>query len=132
MLSALVFFLFLPMLKRTSTISLDFDWLYRKGGQLFYKATDKSLNSLNAATRKGVVDGFIPRVSGFFTTAPSRILSWLVTPVWLAQGLDSAEREKRRAQLFERGRRGAFPIGITAILGVVLLGVLYVFSWFTR
>ena len=132
MLSALVFFLFLPMLKRTSTISLDFDWFYRKGAPLFYKVTDKSLNSVNAATRKGIVDGLIPRLSSFFASAPSRILSWLATPVWLAQGLNSAEREKRREQLFERGQSGAFPIGITAILAVVLLGVLYVFSWFTR
>jgi multicomponent Na+:H+ antiporter subunit D len=31
MFSALVFFLFLPLLKRTETISIDTDWLYRKG-----------------------------------------------------------------------------------------------------
>jgi multicomponent Na+:H+ antiporter subunit D len=112
--------------------NLDFDWFYRKGGPMLYKAADKSLNKINAATHSRVVDGFIPRLGIFFTSAPSRILSWLATPVWLAQGLNSAEREKRREQLFERGQSGAFPIGITAILAVVLLGVLYVFSWFTR
>jgi multicomponent Na+:H+ antiporter subunit D len=31
MFSALVFFLFLPLLKRTETISIDTDWFYRKG-----------------------------------------------------------------------------------------------------
>ena len=45
--SALAFFVFLPWLKRTPTISIDFDWFYRKGAKLFYSVMDRSLNGLD-------------------------------------------------------------------------------------
>ena len=52
MFSALAFFLLLPLLKRTETISLDTDWFYRKGGRAFYWLCDKSLNGLNDWSQK--------------------------------------------------------------------------------
>lgn len=47
MSSALVFFLFLRLLKRTETISIDTDWFYRRGGRIFYQVTDRVLNRIN-------------------------------------------------------------------------------------
>ncbi len=43
MFSALAFFALLPLLKRTETISIDSDWIYRKGGRLVYQGCDKIL-----------------------------------------------------------------------------------------
>jgi len=39
--SAAAFFLMLPMLKRTDTITLDTDWFYRKGSTVFLRLVDK-------------------------------------------------------------------------------------------
>ncbi|NNE92932.1 MAG: Na(+)/H(+) antiporter subunit D [Verrucomicrobiales bacterium] len=128
MLSALVFFIFLPMLKRTDTISLDTDWLYRKGGRLLFDFADRSLNSINTASRRIFIDGLAGWTGRFFIAAPSRFLGWVLAPIWAATGADKEEIESRKARINERSRRGAFPIGITAILAVILLGVLYALS----
>jgi multicomponent Na+:H+ antiporter subunit D len=40
MFSALAFFLLLPLLRRTETISLDTDWFYRKVGGLFFRGAE--------------------------------------------------------------------------------------------
>ena len=56
--SALAFFVFLPWLKRTPTISIDFDWFYRKGAKLFYPVMDRSLNGLDSAADKNVIKAF--------------------------------------------------------------------------
>lgn len=104
--------------------NLDFDWLYRKGGPLVYRSMDKSLNGINAGAG-GLVGGrIIPAVSNFFESGASRILCWLLAPVWLLQGHGREEIEEKRQSLFRRSRRGAFPIGLTAFCAVVLLGVL--------
>lgn len=47
MFSALAFFALLPLLKRTETISIDSDWIYRKGGRLVYQGCDKIFNAIN-------------------------------------------------------------------------------------
>lgn len=41
--SGLAFFILLPLMKRTVTISLDTDWLWRRGGRLLGSATDSVL-----------------------------------------------------------------------------------------
>ncbi|MGP1677755.1 MAG: Na(+)/H(+) antiporter subunit D [Burkholderiales bacterium] len=53
--SGLVFFLMLPMLRRTPTITLDVDWLYRRAGPAIIRvcadALSRSLLALGAETR---------------------------------------------------------------------------------
>ncbi len=126
MLSALVFFLFLPMLKRTSTISLDFDWFYRKGSPLFYRAMDKSLNAFNAAAGRLFIGKVARGASNFFESGSSRIACHIMTPIWAMQGHDAKQIEEERQILFKRAKRGAFPIGVTAFFAVILLGLLSV------
>ena len=71
--SALAFFVFLPWLKRTPTISIDFDWFYRKGAKLFYAAMDRSLNGLNKAADKYVIKTFLPALARFALIAPATL-----------------------------------------------------------
>ncbi|MDP1952291.1 MAG: Na+/H+ antiporter subunit D, partial [Betaproteobacteria bacterium] len=47
--SGLVFFLMLPMLRRTLTITLDVDWLYRRAGPVAAKVCADALSSGLAA-----------------------------------------------------------------------------------
>lgn len=106
--------------------TVDFDWFYRKGGLLFYRAADRSLNAINAASARFFIGTVTKGVSNFFESGGSRAASFLMTPIWLMQGLDEKEVEDRKQAFFRRAKRGAFPIGITAFFAVILLGMLSV------
>ena len=124
MLSALVFFLFLPMLKRTATISLDTDWFYRKGGPAFYRLADRSLNAINTAVAGVFLGKLVPGISNFFESGGPRLICWVMQPVWAIQRLNGEQIEDARRSVFKRAKHGAFPIGITAFCAVILLGLL--------
>lgn len=122
--SALVFFLMLGWLKRTNTITLDTDWFYRK---LLPPVVDRIglvLNRINSSTRHLVVDRFVGSLSQLAQSGPTRFLGLLATPVWKAQNLSSEELAGKQQELERQSRAGAFPIGITALLAVLLLAML--------
>jgi multicomponent Na+:H+ antiporter subunit D len=127
MFSALVFFLFLKMLKRTPTISLDTDWFYRKGAPVFARATGTVLNGVNTVTHGVVVGRLIPALGRFFASAPAQLLCWMLVPVWVVSGLTPEQIAGKKEVMFLRAQRGAFPIGVTACLAVLLLAFLFLF-----
>lgn len=112
--------------------NLDFDWIYRRGGPLFYGIFDKTLNGFNRGASKLFLGEAIPRVSNFFESGASRVACWVLTPIWMLQGLDADQIEDHRQSLFRRARRGAFPIGLTAFAAVILLGILSVIFYFEK
>ncbi|MFP6873279.1 MAG: Na(+)/H(+) antiporter subunit D [Verrucomicrobiales bacterium] len=113
-----------PELRSTN---LDFDWTWRKGGRLFYRASDVIFNTANEKIHRGFVGLFIGRLNHLSKAAPSRLLVFVMTPLWKAQGfVGEALVEKQRA-FYEDSRLGAFPIGKAAILAVILFGLLYIF-----
>lgn len=127
MFSALVFFLFLPLLKRTATISLDSDWLYRKGGKAFYGLMDRGLNGINAVAYKNIAVGATAAAGRFAADGPSRLLGLLMNPYWTLRGKSAKERKVLKKELRVGLEKGAFPIGITAWLSVLVLALLFFF-----
>lgn len=111
MFSALVFFLFLKLLKRTPTIVLDTDWFYRKFGKIGYRFVDDLFNTLNEAVHSLVVKRGVGKLGHFFANGPATVM-----------GLFSKDGG---AKFAERLRSGTFPIGIAAFLAMVLFGLLY-------
>jgi len=63
-------------------INLDTDWFYRKGGWLFYRFVDSSLNGLNRICEGVFVRRFAGSLARFFQNAP-RGFSMGVSPVGL-------------------------------------------------
>jgi len=63
-------------------INLDTDWFYRKGGWLFYRFVDSSLNGLNRICEGIFVTGLAGSLARFFQNAP-RGFSMGVSPVGL-------------------------------------------------
>ena len=122
--SALAFFVFLPLLKRTPTISIDFDWFYRKGAKWFFWMADKSLNSLNAAADKYVIKTFLPALTRFALVAPAAITAMVLKPVWKAIDPDEARLTKRRDDLMARFTTGTFPIAYSAACVLIILSLL--------
>lgn len=121
--SGLVFFLFLPLLKRTDTISLDFDWFYRKGGKLAFFLLDESLNRINAFVDRKVAKGMTAWLAGFFSLGPGRLALAVVKSLWQMSGIGAVELVESEKRLLEKYKTANFSIGSTAIfaLGIVLL-----------
>ena len=123
MLSALVFFLFLPLLKRTETISIDTDWLYRKGGRIFYKIMDRGLNGINA---------LFDRI--FFRSLPARLGQWSKVPLsslailyMRAKGVEDLDVENFRGRTRPE-TANLLPMGIVvfiSLLSLFFLAVLF-------
>jgi len=122
MFSALVFFLFLSLLKRTETIALDTDWFYRKGGRLFYDIADSVFNGINDVSHTLFVKDIVGYLTRFSRNGPACLLRWAATPYWVFVGF--AYREKGE-KLDQRIRFGALPIGFAAFFVLLYLGILF-------
>ncbi len=125
MLSALVFFLFLKLLKRTETISIDTDWLYRKGGRLFYHVADKGLNGINSLCSRIFVDGLAGSLANIAKDAPARVILWLAVPAWFLSGSRAEALPQKKEALRVALRTGTVPVGIGAAVATVFLAVVF-------
>jgi multicomponent Na+:H+ antiporter subunit D len=115
-----------------ASTNLDVDWFYRKGFGLFYRAMDKSLNGINSLTRRWVVDGITHRLGSFLNNAPSQICRWICLPFWVATGATAEEIQKYQENLSAKTRLGAFSVGISATLTILLMAVICamaLFAW---
>jgi multicomponent Na+:H+ antiporter subunit D len=103
------------------SINLDGEWLYRKPSRWGYQFFDRVLNGVNTFCADLFVGRLTGTVNHFFRSAPSRILVWLLVPIWKSRGADDASLSRLKADLYEKARVGTFPIGLTAILAVIFL-----------
>ena len=126
MFSGLVFFLFLPMLKRTDTISIDFDWGYRKGATYFYKFMDIILNSLNKVADSLIIRKFVPAFYNMVIAIPSFILLLLARITWIFRQSSADTINKETLLIHSQLKSATFPIGMSAILTLILFAVLFI------
>jgi multicomponent Na+:H+ antiporter subunit D len=125
MLSALVFFLFLPLLKRTETISLDTDWFYRKGARGLYRVVDALFNNLNRACDRMLAQGLTGAVNRFAANAPVRVSSWLLTPIFRLQARNSEAVENFRRGIQHAFDAGVVPLGLSAAVSGLFVVLLF-------
>ena len=116
-----MFFILLP-LKMPPTISIDFDWFYRKGAKLFYNAMDKTFNSLNKAAELTYQDPS-PAIAQFVIVAPATLTVMLLRPVW-RESLDADEKslKKREEEPIARFSPVIFPVAYSAIFVPIFIG----------
>ena len=124
MFSALVFFLFLALLKRTDTIALDTDWFYRKGGRLFYRAMDKGLNAFNRTVEQVFVGEFLVGLAKFVRELPAKLLAKICWPFWQS-AFDAADKKTITENLLKRAQSGFYPISIMGLFAMIYFGLLY-------
>ena len=127
MLSALVFFLFLPLLKRTDTISLDTDWFYRRGAHGFYGIIDKGLNGINNFCDKAFARDLSAGIGRFFKKGPARIVMWVVIPVRAILGDDKKTQAIVKARINAAFETDAYPVGISAFAATLFIVILFLF-----
>ncbi len=128
--SALVFFLFLKLLKRTDTVALDTDWFYRMGSRAFYWIMDKILNGVNTLADRWLVNGLVPWFAGLFGDAPSRLLAALLTPYWAITGASPDRLGAKRRAVDTAIRTSTSPVGVTAALATATLTGLMLYMLF--
>jgi multicomponent Na+:H+ antiporter subunit D len=122
MFSALVFFLFLSLLKRTETIALDTDWFYRKGGRFFYTIVDNVMNGINYAFHRLFVEDIVGTITRFTRDGPVWLMRMVVTPYWFLAGYGDREKKEK---LYQVTRSGSLPIGFAALFVLIYLGILF-------
>ena len=126
MFSALAFFMLLPLLKRTRTISIDTDWFYRKGGRLFVDGCDKIFNGINAFGDRVFMQE-LPKALARFTKDPAASIQKHGVRLLAEASGDEAHLASRLAKAEHRTRYSAYPIGGGVFLAVVFLGVFSLF-----
>jgi len=128
MFSALVFFLFLQLLKRTETISIDADWFYRKGGRLFFHVMDRTLNKINRVCERvfvGGITGSLARISK--DVVPRFILLGMVS-FWVLTGSRGEVLEMKKRNVYNDFLKGTLPVGIGAGVAGLFIILLFVLS----
>ena len=119
--SGLVFFLFLPLLKRTNTIALDFDWFYRMGGRMAYMLIDRGFNSLNACCNRVIADQGMERLARFFDTGPGRLCLACVKPIWELTGVQAVAPKEMDQRFLRKFTFANFSIGSTAFFAIFFM-----------
>lgn len=121
MFSALVFFLFLPLLKRTETVSIDTDWLYRRGGALFYRMMDNGLNGLNDIADRVFAVRLPEGLGRASRDLPYRLAMMLFRPAWALRGVGPDQLVTKKESLKRSLEKGASPVGIAAAAATAFL-----------
>jgi multicomponent Na+:H+ antiporter subunit D len=106
-------------------VNIDADWVYRKGGRLFYYIMDKFFNGLNRASDRVLVrglSGYLGRVS---RDGPARVALILLEPIWLIGGATGDKLAHKKASLRSALRTGTAPVGISAGAATIFLIILF-------
>lgn len=108
-------------------VNLDADWLYRKGGRLFYRVTDRTFNRLNDLSDKIFVDGLARYFGGISRVGPAKAALLAMLPAWMIAGASKEELTDKKAILRTVLETGTAPIGISAAVATIFLIIVFIF-----
>lgn len=106
-------------------VNVDVDWVYRKGGRLFYYIMDKFFNGLNGASDRVLVrglSGYLGRVS---RDGPARAALIALVPAWLISGTTGDKLAHKKADLRAALQTGTSPVGISAAVATIFLIIVF-------
>ena len=126
--SALVFFLMLPLLKRTDTISLDADWFYRKGCARFYGMMDVVLNRINAVAHQLITRQGVRSLSRAIPQLPGSLVATIVRIGTAFPRNADGPKDLRAENARKSTECGSLPSGLGILLPLVLLCILIIMS----
>ena len=122
MFSALAFFMLLPLLKRTETISIDTDWFYRKGGRLFYRFCQWAFDGINDWANRIFAQQF-PKLLAQFFDEPGGNLQKYAYRLWVESSGVDGDHARIEQSIDSRSRNAAYPIGVGVLLAVLILAL---------
>lgn len=128
--AALGYLLLRSRLRAPAGLTLDTDWLYRKGGQSFYQLAENVFNSLNVWGERYFLRRMPELLTRFFARPGTQLLGMVWLPVLQMQGKKPEELKGEAEFLERRGRHGSYPVGggvLLSVLFIALMTVLYFF-----
>jgi multicomponent Na+:H+ antiporter subunit D len=125
--AALLFFLLLPLLKPTRTISLDTDWFYRKGGNWVYSLLDRTLNGLTDWSETWLLR-LVRATAVFFQNAQARLTLFIMVNIWLVQGIRGKRLQLKKHKLYSDITEGALPVGLGAAVSTAFIALVFLIS----
>jgi multicomponent Na+:H+ antiporter subunit D len=106
-------------------VNIDVDWVYRKGGRLFYYIMDKFFNGLNRASDRVFVGGLAGYLGRISRDGPTRAALMALVPVWLIGGAAGDKLVHKKAGLRAALRTGTSPVGISAAAATIFLIIVF-------
>lgn len=103
------------------SLNVDADWIYRKGGKVFYNLSDTVFNGLNNWADRVFVRNLPAQVCRFFQEAGANLQKF-------GAKLAPGDRQGRAAAIERRSRNAAYPMGIgvlLAVLGLALMSLIF-------
>jgi multicomponent Na+:H+ antiporter subunit D len=102
-------------------VNLDADWIYRKGGRVFYRAMNWTFNGLNAVCNQLLAVKFTGAVNRFARNAPARISRLALAPLLRLQGGSRKAVEEFEQYVQKAYDFGVIPVGISVAMSALLL-----------
>ncbi len=118
--SALAFFMLLPLLKRTNTISIRIDWVFRKGGKAFYRLCQWTFDGINEWANR-IFAREVPSLLARFIDEPCGNLQKYGYRLWVEASGIADQQEQVSRRIDSRSRCVAYPVGVGVLLAVVIL-----------
>ncbi|MFH1479667.1 MAG: Na(+)/H(+) antiporter subunit D [Pseudomonadota bacterium] len=107
-------------------VNLDADWIYRKGGRLFYRFMDRTLNGLNGVCEQIFVRGLAGGIARFSRDATARVVLIFLVSYWiLIRGIRGKRLEIRKIKAYNDIMQGTLPVGLGA--GAAAIFILLIF-----
>ncbi|HSO18333.1 MAG TPA: Na(+)/H(+) antiporter subunit D, partial [Desulfosarcina sp.] len=107
-------------------VNLDADWFYRKGGRLFYRFMDATFNRLNKVCDQWLAKDLTGAVNRYCRSAPARIGTWLLMPLYPVGGDAKGNPQGYRASIRAAIDKGVVPIGLSAAASGLFLLLLFI------
>jgi multicomponent Na+:H+ antiporter subunit D len=105
------------------SINIDADWIYRKGGRLFYGLADKACNGLNSWGDRVLVK-LVPGLLARFFEAPGGNLQKHGMRLLAEATGEDADLGTAADRIDRRSRTSAYPVGGGVLLAVLFLAVM--------
>jgi multicomponent Na+:H+ antiporter subunit D len=106
-------------------VNVDVDWVYRKGGRLFYYVLDKFFNGLNRASDRVFVGGLAGYVGRVSRDGPARAALLAMVPAWLISGATGDKLAHKKDSLRAALQTGTSPVGISAAVATIFLIIIF-------
>lgn len=106
-------------------VNLDADWVYRKGGRLFYRILDKVFNGLNRASDRAFVGGLAGYLGRISRDGPTRAALLALLPAWVMSGSTGEKLNQKKSVVRAALQTGTSPVGISAAVATAFLLVVF-------
>ena len=104
-------------------VNIDSDWIFRKGGRLFFYGCDKIFNSINAFGDRIFMQR-LPQLLAKFFEDPSRSIQQHLAALSAESSGDDSNLKKQQENINRRTSQNAYPIGAGVFLAVAFLAVM--------